>query len=208
MPLYRLLGDRRRERLPTCASAIFATNNLDRIGREFQGFVAQGYRYVKGGWGHDLATAFGRDARRDLAIASTVRDAIGPQTEMIVDVVALAGWDGVLPVFLGGDRLIAYPLWRGVAAAGRHRVGFLQIAADLCLAGNEDELWGRWWRGATNRLIQESRDPATAGMAWLGTSGFVPATDWDFARSAGLHVTVSPSWPTGEATRRRQAVGS
>ena len=93
VPLYRLLGGNRRERLPACASTIFATGDLDRIGREFQTFVAEGYRYVKGGWGHDLSIAFGRDRKRDLAIARAVRAAVGPDVEMIVDVAALAGWD-------------------------------------------------------------------------------------------------------------------
>ena len=86
-----LLGGKRRDRLPACASTIFATDDLDRVGREFRGFVAEGYRYVKGGWGHDLSIAFGSDERRDLAIARAVRDAIGPDVQMIVDVVALDG---------------------------------------------------------------------------------------------------------------------
>jgi L-alanine-DL-glutamate epimerase-like enolase superfamily enzyme len=92
-PMYALLGGRRQERVPACASIILATDDLDRIGREYSGFVEQGYRYVKGGWGHDLSIAFGTDEARDLAVARTVREAIGPDTEMIVDVVALAGWD-------------------------------------------------------------------------------------------------------------------
>ncbi len=92
-PLYAMLGGRRQERVAACASTIFATDDLDRIGREFAGFVEQGYRFVKGGWGHDLGIAFGLDEERDLAVARTVRQAIGPDTEMIVDVVALAGWD-------------------------------------------------------------------------------------------------------------------
>lgn len=97
---------------------------------------------------------------------------------------------GATPAFLGGDRFVSYPLWRGVAAASGEPVGFLQIAADLCLAGGEDELWGRWWRGATNRRILESDHPRPAAMAWLGTSGLVPAADWDFVRSAGLPVVT------------------
>jgi L-alanine-DL-glutamate epimerase-like enolase superfamily enzyme len=92
-PMYAMLGGRRQERIAACASTIFATADLDRIGREFSGFVEQGYRFVKGGWGHDLSIAFGLDEKRDLAVARTVREAIGPDTEMIVDVVALAGWD-------------------------------------------------------------------------------------------------------------------
>ena len=64
---------------------------------EFAGFRDQGYRIVKGGWGHDLDIAFGRDETRDLAIAHAVRDAIGPDVDMICDVVALAGWTPSTP---------------------------------------------------------------------------------------------------------------
>ncbi len=92
-PLHALLSDRTPTPIPACASTILATGDLDRVGREFADFVAQGYRYVKGGWGHDLSIAFGRDDQRDLAVARTVRDAVGVDTEVILDVVALAGWD-------------------------------------------------------------------------------------------------------------------
>ena len=92
-PVAALLGGVRHERLAACASTILATGDPDRIGREMAGFVAEGYRYVKGGWGHDLSIAFGRDEARDLTVARVAREAIGPDTELILDVVALAGWD-------------------------------------------------------------------------------------------------------------------
>ena len=134
--------------------------------------------------------------------ADTARtvDAIAEQASLLVR-------RGATPIFLGGDRFVAYPLWRGVAAASEEPVGFLQIAADLCLAADADELWGRLWRGATNRRILESRNPAPAGMAWLGTSGFVPAQDWDFARAQGLRVvTARQARAEGVASAARRAL--
>lgn len=92
-PVHALLSDRQPVPLPACASTILATGDLDRIGEEFAGFLAQGFRMVKGGWGHDLSIAFGRDEQRDLAVGRTVRAAVGPDTPVILDVVALAGWD-------------------------------------------------------------------------------------------------------------------
>ena len=47
---------------------------------------------LKGGWGHDLSIAFGRDPKRDLAIVRTVREAVGEDAEIIVDVAAGSGW--------------------------------------------------------------------------------------------------------------------
>jgi L-alanine-DL-glutamate epimerase-like enolase superfamily enzyme len=91
-PLYELLGGRRTDQIRACASTIFATGDLERIRSEYAGFAAEGYTAVKGGWGHDLSIAFGRDATRDLAVAHAVRDAVGPEVDVICDVVALAGW--------------------------------------------------------------------------------------------------------------------
>jgi L-alanine-DL-glutamate epimerase-like enolase superfamily enzyme len=90
--LSDMLGGAKHERLRACASTIFPSGDLDRIAHEFAGFRDQGYTIVKGGWGHDLDIAFGRDETRDLAIARTVRSAIGEDVDMICDVVALAGW--------------------------------------------------------------------------------------------------------------------
>ena len=90
--LTDMLGGSKRDRLRACASTIYHSGDLDRIAGEFAGFRDQGYTIVKGGWGHDLDIAFGRDETRDMAIARTVRAAIGPEVDMICDVVALAGW--------------------------------------------------------------------------------------------------------------------
>ncbi len=92
-PVYELLGGARTDRLPACASTILDMGDPERVAREFRGFVDAGYRFVKGGWGHDLSIAFGRDDARDLSIGRTIRDAVVPDTQVILDVVALAGWD-------------------------------------------------------------------------------------------------------------------
>lgn len=90
--LTDMLGGPKQDQLRACASTIYHSGDLDRIAQEFAGFRDQGYTIVKGGWGHDLEIAFGRDETRDMAIARTVRAAIGPEVDMICDVVALAGW--------------------------------------------------------------------------------------------------------------------
>lgn len=92
-PVHALLSDRAPTPLPACASTILATGDLERISEEFAGFMGQGYQMVKGGWGHDLSIAFGREEGRDLAVGRAVRAAVGPDTPIMLDVVALAGWD-------------------------------------------------------------------------------------------------------------------
>jgi L-alanine-DL-glutamate epimerase-like enolase superfamily enzyme len=92
-PVYELLGGRRQDRVRAASSVIFDTADLDGIGRQFADLHAAGYGVLKGGWGHDLSIAFGRDAVRDVAIVRTVREAVGPDAEIMVDVVAGSGWD-------------------------------------------------------------------------------------------------------------------
>lgn len=92
LPLYQLLGGKRRDRVRAASSVIFDTADIEGIGRQFADLRGRGYEVLKGGWGHDLSIAFGRDAARDLEIVRTVREAVGPDAEIIVDVVAGAGW--------------------------------------------------------------------------------------------------------------------
>jgi L-alanine-DL-glutamate epimerase-like enolase superfamily enzyme len=92
VPLYRLLGGKRRDRVRAASSIIFDTANLAGIGDYFAELRARGYGVLKGGWGHDLSIAFGKDAKRDVAIVRTVREAVGDDAEIIVDVAAGSDW--------------------------------------------------------------------------------------------------------------------
>lgn len=92
VPLYRLLGGKRRDRVRAASSIIFDTADLDATGRQFADLRARGYEVLKGGWGHDLSIAFGKDATRDIAIVRTVRAAVGDDAEIIVDVAAGSNW--------------------------------------------------------------------------------------------------------------------
>ncbi|MEQ1768576.1 MAG: mandelate racemase/muconate lactonizing enzyme family protein [Devosia sp.] len=92
LPLYRLLGGKYRDKVRAASSIIFDTGNLSSLGKQFSDLKARGYQVLKGGWGHDLSIAFGRDPKRDVAIVRTMREAVGEDAEIIVDVVAGSGW--------------------------------------------------------------------------------------------------------------------
>ena len=84
---------------------------------------------------------------------------------------------GALPIFLGGDHLISYPLLLGfrdaMAERGHGKVGYIQFSSQLDL-GDEDPLWGRVWRGATARRIMESGAVDRRNMVYVGTNGYLP----------------------------------
>ena len=84
---------------------------------------------------------------------------------------------GALPVFLGGDHIISYPLLLGyrdaMAERGGGKIGYIQFSSQLDL-GDEDALWGRVWRGATTRRILESGAVSPQNMVYIGTNGYLP----------------------------------
>jgi L-alanine-DL-glutamate epimerase-like enolase superfamily enzyme len=92
-PVHRLLGGDARGELRACASIILDTLDLEHTYEQFADFAARGYTAVKGGWGLEPTAGFGFDAERDMAIARTIREAVGPDVGIALDVSALAGWD-------------------------------------------------------------------------------------------------------------------
>src|SRR5262249_51045635 len=87
-----------------------------------------------------------------------------------------------LPVFLGGDHLVTYPLALGYADAVRGatngRIGYIQLSSRLDLA-DEDPVYGRVWRGATVRRLVETGAVRPENIAWIGTNGYVRLEEWE-----------------------------
>jgi L-alanine-DL-glutamate epimerase-like enolase superfamily enzyme len=94
VPVHALLGNGATgEALPVCASVILDTLDLDHTREQFADYRNRGFRAVKGGWGIVAEAGFGLDRDRDLRVAATVREAVGPEVEVALDVSAHAGWD-------------------------------------------------------------------------------------------------------------------
>lgn len=91
-----------------------------------------------------------------------------------------------VPVFLGGDHFISYPLVLGyrdaVVAAGGRGVGYIQLSSRLDL-GDEDPVYGRVWRGATVRRILDAGAVQPRNLVWIGTNGYVRLPEWELART-------------------------
>lgn len=107
---------------------------------------------------------------------------------------------GGVPVALGGDHFIAYPLVQGYLEAlrgsGSSSVGYIQLSSRLDL-GARDPVWGDVWRGATARRLLDSETVNPENMVFIGTNGYVPLEQWRMAER--LPVTVI----TAEQVRAR-----
>ena len=134
-----------------------------------------------------------------------------PETVKVIDLGDLTGypvdWDrtaaalrdsmhqiartGALPIILGGDHFITYPLVEGFADAviggGSKKVGYIQFSSQIDL-GDQDPVWGSVWRGATARRIIDGGVVDTKNMVWVGTHGYIRAAQWELAQELDLKI--------------------
>jgi L-alanine-DL-glutamate epimerase-like enolase superfamily enzyme len=85
-PVANLLGGRLRTEIPAMGSIIFDMEDLDWTLSEFAWMREQGYRVVKAGWGMRDDCVFGQDAERDLRYLTEVRNVIGDELSLVVDI--------------------------------------------------------------------------------------------------------------------------
>jgi L-alanine-DL-glutamate epimerase-like enolase superfamily enzyme len=94
-PVANLLGGHLRTEIPAMGSVIFDMDDLDWTLGEFRFMQEQGYKILKAGWGMSLDSVFGSDAERDRRFLTAIRDTIGDEPSLVVDVPgAHLRWDG------------------------------------------------------------------------------------------------------------------
>lgn len=82
LPLYKILGGARRDRIRAYASTLFRpTTEAMREACAF--YLSRGFTAVKFGWG-----IFGQNPKQDIALVEAAREALGPDTELLID----PGW--------------------------------------------------------------------------------------------------------------------
>ena len=89
-PVYNLLGGKTRDRIQAYASKLYATEALDELAAEAQGYLDQGFRAMKQRFA--CGPREGRAGmQRNLDLVRTVREVVGPDVELAAD--AYMGWD-------------------------------------------------------------------------------------------------------------------
>ena len=92
-PLYDLLGGRRHDALPACASLHVNHPTIDDSVAAIAGYIAGGFRSVKLGLGKRGLSRAGRDPDYDVALVAALREAIGPGPGIMVDAGNGTKWD-------------------------------------------------------------------------------------------------------------------
>jgi L-rhamnonate dehydratase len=89
-PLYNLLGGETRDRLRLYASRLYAQKDLELLASQAASFVRQGFTALKQRFGYGPRDGV-PGMRRNLELVKAVRDAVGPDIELMAD--AYMGWD-------------------------------------------------------------------------------------------------------------------
>lgn len=116
---------------------------------------------------------------------------------------------GAFPLILGGDHFVSLPCCRGVAEVVAQRSGrlaFVHFGCELGLAG-EDPVWGNDWSGSAVRRLVESGSVAPRNVAWIGPSGLVPRSEYEWAKhNGGALLTAEDVHQQGGADATRRAL--
>ncbi len=89
-PVYNLLGGRTREKIRVYASRLYANRDMDALAAQARGFVSRGFSALKQRFGYGPRDGM-EGMRRNLELVRTVREAAGPDVELMAD--AYMGWD-------------------------------------------------------------------------------------------------------------------
>jgi L-alanine-DL-glutamate epimerase-like enolase superfamily enzyme len=191
VPVHALLGGQVVKRAVACASVILNTLDLEATAEQFGDYVARGYTSVKGGWGQVPEAGFGTDAVRDVAIAETIRRAVGENTMIALDVSARARWDATRACQMAERLADAQLAWLEDPLPHTDLDGYrrLRAAAPMALATGE-----RCWTVADYRLLYES---GTLDIVLIDPGRVDGITGmWEAATSAAAHgIRLVPhSW--------------
>lgn len=210
VPVHRLLGGKLHDRVRACSSVILNTLDLDALGEEFRDYRARGFTAMKGGWGLEPSAGFGTDVKRDLAIARTLREAVGPDNSLALDVSAIAGWTAPHAVWMA-EALREFNLgWFEDALHHEDHDGYRRIRAavptplatgERCWTANDYRRLVRS-RGVDIVLIDPGRIEGISGLKVIADDAaselvrWVPHS-WSSALNTAAALHVFAATPNG-----------
>ena len=163
-PVYRLLGGPTRAAVPCYASMLGHSLDPGLVRERAQAMVAQGYRAQKWFFRHGPNDGLA-GMERNVALARTVREAVGPEIEIMFD--AWMGWDATYTIRML-ERIAEYrPRWmeEPVPPDRLGDLAAIRRASRVPIATGEHE-YTRW--GFLQLLQAEAVDVIQADPDWCG----------------------------------------
>lgn len=198
-PVYKLLGGPIRREVPAYASALGFSIEPERAHERAKMFVEQGFRATK--WFPRNGPTDGHDGiRANIALVEALRDAVGPDTEIMID--AWMSWDVPYTISMAEQLLEYRPYWIEEPVMPDQIDAYAQIRAQspVRTAGGEHE-YTRW--GINQLLEARALDFVQADTYWaggitemqkiftLGSVHALPVIPHGHSIPANLHLSVA-----------------
>ncbi len=105
-------------------------------------------------------------------------------TQSIADTTYEIARRGGIPICLGGDHYVSFPLIEGLARARGGQFGYIQIDAHLDLQ-NDNPNHGTHWHGSNARRVADLDPFDPAKMVWIGLDDVCWPEEWSFGQEHG-----------------------
>lgn len=139
VPAHVLMGGRYRDEVDLYASLLFDMDDPDATARKAVAYVRDGYFGVKYGWGMSRTRPFGVHAEKDENIVARIREEIGVETKLMVDVGRYVNWTVPYAISMA-KRLQKYDIfWLEEALPQDSIQGFEELTSsvDVTIAAGE-----------------------------------------------------------------------
>jgi L-alanine-DL-glutamate epimerase-like enolase superfamily enzyme len=131
VPACVLLGGRHKSTVPVYASLLFNMDDQEGTGKKGLEYVKAGYFGVKFGWGMIPSRSFGANPQADEQILQSIRQVIGKDARLMVDVGRWVHWDADYAIRMV-DRFQKYNLfWLEEALPQDDLDGYVKLATSV-----------------------------------------------------------------------------
>jgi L-alanine-DL-glutamate epimerase-like enolase superfamily enzyme len=176
-PLHQLLGGARRQHVRAYASTLFRSTP-EAMKRACAFYIERGFTAIKFGWG-----VFGQERKRDIALVSAAREAVGPDVDLLVD----PGW------MVNRSAYDAIELLR---ALDPYRIYWLE---DFLHPENYEGYARVKAAGLATRLAAGEQEATAWGFHDLITRGHVDVIQPDLSRCGGFSQARKILWEAERA---------
>lgn len=113
---------------------------------------------------------------------------VAKTTKSIADEIDKIVSRGGIPVTLGGDHYITYPVMVGFESGmekqlkRKPRIGYVHIDSHMD-AYYENETWGKYYHGSPARRISELESVAIKNMVWVGLNGTTGIEPYNYVKA-------------------------
>lgn len=156
-PVCKLLGGKFRKKIRAYASLIFDIDNPELSANDGKRYVQQGFKSVKYGWGQTWDRSFGLNMEKDEETVRVIRDTLGPDVDLMVDVGRMVDWS--LPYAIKmAKRLEKYNIyWLEEPLPQDDLEGYVKLTreSNVLIAAGEGE-YTRW--GFKDWIVRQAVD--------------------------------------------------